>query len=80
MCYNVFSGYALSSYLEYPILVGQVLFLLAVLLHYSKQIGPKWFAAFGIYLAVVYALSTGMFPGPLLVGLMVKHLFKMSSD
>ncbi|EFX78929.1 hypothetical protein DAPPUDRAFT_320045 [Daphnia pulex] len=70
LCYNVFSGYALSSYLEYPILVGQVLLLLALLLHYSQRIGPKWLAAFGVYSAVVYALSTGMFPGALLVTLM----------
>ncbi|XP_046640284.1 solute carrier family 66 member 3-like [Daphnia pulicaria] len=70
LCYNVFSGYALSSYLEYPILVGQVLLLLALLLHYSRRIGPKWLAAFGVYSAVVYALSTGMFPGALLVTLM----------
>ncbi|XP_046452786.1 solute carrier family 66 member 3-like [Daphnia pulex] len=70
LCYNVFSGYALSSYLEYPILVGQVLLLLVLLLHYSRRIGPKWLAAFGVYSAVVYALSTGMFPGALLVTLM----------
>ncbi|XP_046452780.1 solute carrier family 66 member 3-like [Daphnia pulex] len=70
LCYNVFSGYALSSYLEYPILVGQVLLLLALLLHYSRRIGSKWLAAFGVYSAVVYALSTGMFPGALLVTLM----------
>jgi hypothetical protein len=75
LCYNVFSGYALSSYLEYPILVGQVLLLLALLLHYSRRIGSKWLAAFGVYSAVVYALSTGMFPGALLVTLMVKYLF-----
>ncbi|XP_046640277.1 solute carrier family 66 member 3-like [Daphnia pulicaria] len=70
LCYNVFSDYALSSYLEYPILVGQVLLLLALLLHYSRRIGPKWLAAFGVYSAVVYALSTGMFPCALLVTLM----------
>ncbi|XP_046634194.1 solute carrier family 66 member 3-like [Daphnia pulicaria] len=70
LCYSVSSGYALSSYLEYPFLVGQDLLLLALVLHYSNQIGTKWFAAFGAYSAVVYALTSGMFPGALLVTLM----------
>ena len=71
LCYSVSRGYALSSYLEYPFLVGQDILLLALVLHYSKQLGPFWFAAFGAYSAVVYALTTGLFPSALIVTLMV---------
>nr|CAH0100327.1 unnamed protein product [Daphnia galeata] len=70
LCYNAFNGYALSSYLEYPFLVGQDLLVLILVLHYRSQISPKWFAAFGAYSAVVYALIAGMFPAALLVTLM----------
>ncbi|KAK4004484.1 solute carrier family 66 member 3 [Daphnia magna] len=70
LCYSVSSGYALSSYLEYPFLVGQDLLLLALVLHYSKQISPTWFAILGAYAAVVYALTTGLFPNGLLITLM----------
>lgn len=72
MCYSVYRGYALLSYLEYPCLVVQDIILLALFLHYNKQLlGPFWFGAFCAYLVVGYTLTTDLFPSTLIITLMV---------
>lgn len=71
LCYSISNGYALSSYLEYPFLVIQDILLVALVLHYNKQLGSTWFAAFGAYSAIVYAFTTGVFPRTVIVTLMV---------
>ena len=64
-------GYELSSYLEYPFLVAQDILLLTLVLYYGKRISLTWLAGFGLYLSIVYALATGMFPGAIIITLMV---------
>ena len=64
-------GYALSTYLEYPFLVGQDVLLLTLVLYYGKRLSLTWLALFGLYASTVYALAFGMFPNTVIITLMV---------
>lgn len=71
LCYSACSGYALSSYLEYPFLVGQDILLLLMVLHFSGQLGPTVYSGLAGYAAVVYAFIAGLFPHTVITFLMV---------
>ena len=74
LVYNIYKQYPLFQYLEYPFLVLQDVLLLAIVLHFSKQLGLFSLAGFALYGAVLYAMSTGMFPSAVIVTLMVIKL------
>ena len=75
LVYNISNQYPLFDYLEYPFLVVQDIFLLAIVLSYSKQLGLVSVSGLAVYLAVVVALTRGVFPASVIVTLMVILLF-----
>ncbi|CAG9821862.1 unnamed protein product [Phaedon cochleariae] len=62
MSYNYRSGYAILSYLEYPIILIQELILIGCVLHYKNMIHLKSFIGAGVYFSIATAFLTGIVP------------------
>lgn len=70
-CYNYCNGYALLSYLEYPIILVQEIILIFLVLKYVALLGTKSFACFGLYIAITGAFLCGLLPKTILAVLAV---------
>lgn len=64
--YNYTNGYAILSYLEYPVILFQEIILIYLVLKYMNLVNSISWASFGIYLALFSAFLLEIFPKTLL--------------
>lgn len=60
--YNFRSGYALLSYMEYPIILAQELVLIYLVVHYKNLLGTNSFISAGVYFIIAFAFLFGYVP------------------
>ncbi|XP_067009317.1 solute carrier family 66 member 3 [Anabrus simplex] len=65
-CYNYCNGYALLSYMEYPIILVQEIILIYLVLAYSELLNMFSFGCFGIYVGIVGSFVMGLLPKSIL--------------
>lgn len=73
MSYNYRNGYALLSYLEYPIILVQEIILIYFVVHYKGVLNAKSFAGAFLYFAILAGFLMGTFPRELLAFLVVNY-------
>lgn len=71
MSYNYRNGYAILSYLEYPIILLQELILVACVLHYKNMMNIGSLFGAGVYFLIAASFLTGIAPLGLLTFLVV---------
>lgn len=71
MSYNYRSGYAILSYLEYPIILVQELILIICVLYYKQMLNLASLIGSVFYLIMLASFLTGLVPIGLLVFLVV---------
>lgn len=69
--YNFRNGYALLSYMEYPIILIQELILIYLVLYYKALLGTNGLMGCGMYFAIAGGLLMGFFPREFLIFLVV---------
>lgn len=69
--YNVRNGYALLTYLEYPIILVQELILILCVLHYKQLLGAGSLIGSGIYFSIAGGFLFGILPREFLTFLVV---------
>ncbi|KAG5892897.1 hypothetical protein JTB14_006215 [Gonioctena quinquepunctata] len=62
MSYNYRSGYAILSYLEYPIILLQELILIVCVLHYKDMLNHYSFFAALVYFSMAFSFLSGIAP------------------
>ncbi|CAH0382821.1 unnamed protein product [Bemisia tabaci] len=67
MLYNYVNGYALLSYLEYPIILLQEIVLIALVLNYSNKLNRSTFFLSLVYFSYLIGFATGIFPPKILM-------------
>ncbi|GLH14551.1 hypothetical protein R5R35_008735 [Gryllus longicercus] len=65
-CYNYCNGYALLSYMEYPIILVQEIILIYLVLLYMNLLNAFSVGAFGIYLTITASFLLEIFPKSIL--------------
>lgn len=71
MSYNYRNGYALLSYLEYPIILVQEIILILCVLHYKQLLNIASLVGAGAYFSVAFAFLSGIVPLGMLAFLVV---------
>lgn len=66
-CYNFVNGYALLSYLEYPIIIAQEYVLIYLVLYYQNLIGSKAVAVAIFYTLTVISFLATFIPSAVLL-------------
>lgn len=69
--YNYRNGYALLSYMEYPIILVQELVLIYCVVYYKEMLGMKSLMAAGVYFSIAGGFLLGILPRELLTFLVV---------
>ncbi|XP_046390223.1 solute carrier family 66 member 3 [Ischnura elegans] len=64
--YNYCNGYALLSYMEYPIIIFQEIILIFLVLKYMDLLNVVSAGLFGLYLAIFGGFLSGILPAPIL--------------
>lgn len=73
--YNFRSGYALLTYMEYPIILVQELILILIVVVYKGYANVYMFILAQGYLVLVVSLLTGLIPREVLTFLVVREYF-----
>jgi hypothetical protein len=71
MLYNFTNGYAIMTYMEYPILLVQEYVLVYYVLRYKDLINQRSFVWTGVYWSLFFGLVLGIIPGSVLLYLIV---------
>lgn len=66
MSYNYRNGYAILTYLEYPIILVQELILILCVLYYNKQLGLASIFGASVYFSTLFGFLSGVIPRELL--------------
>lgn len=74
--YNYRNGYALLTYLEYPIILIQELILIYFVVYYKELLGFSSFIGTGIYFFNLTAFLYGIYPREFLAFLVVWIVLK----
>lgn len=74
MSYNYRNGYAILSYLEYPIILLQELILVVCVLHYKNMVNIVSLIVAGIYFLIAGSFLSGTAPLGLIAFLVVCFL------
>lgn len=72
MSYNFRNGYALLSYLEYPIILVQEIILIICVLHYKDLLNISSVIGGGVYFMMAFAFISGIIPLGVLAFLVVR--------
>lgn len=72
MSYNYRNGYALLSYLEYPIILIQEIILIICVLHYKELLDSKSLVGAGVYFSIAFSFLSGIVPLGILAFLVVR--------
>lgn len=71
MSYNYRNGYAILSYMEYPIILVQELVLIYFVIYYKDLMNTKSFIGAGIYFSIAGGFLSGILPREILTFLVV---------
>lgn len=69
LSYNIYSGYSLASYFEYPLLVIQDIVMLVIFLSLTNRLSPILLVPASIYATAVYLIISGTLPHAVIVTL-----------
>lgn len=69
LSYNVYSGYSLASYFEYPLLVIQDIVMLVIFLSLTGRLSSFLLLPVSVYVTFVYMIISGTFPHAFIVTL-----------
>lgn len=75
MSYNYRNGYALLSYMEYPIILIQEIILIYFVISYKQLLGMKSVIGAMIYFGLLACFLFGTFPREFLTYLVVNYTF-----
>lgn len=75
MSYNYRNGYAILSYLEYPIILIQELVLILCVLYYKDLLDTNAFIGAGMYFSVAFGFLSGLVPLGILAFLVVRSKY-----
>lgn len=75
--YNYRNGYALLTYMEYPIILIQELILIYFVVYYKGHLGVKSFLGAGVYFVNIAAFLYGIYPREFLAFLVVCFFWKV---
>ncbi|XP_063239519.1 solute carrier family 66 member 3 [Bacillus rossius redtenbacheri] len=68
-CYNYTNGYALLTYMEYPVIISQQAVLILLVSRHSGLLGGRCAVLCALYLAVTCCFLSGVLPKAVLAGL-----------
>lgn len=71
MSYNYRNGYAILSYLEYPIILVQEIILIICVLHYKELLNIGSLFGAGVYFIMAFSFIAGIVPLGMLAFLVV---------
>lgn len=75
MLYNYRNGYAILSYMEYPIILVQELVLIYFVMYYKEMIGTKSVVGAGIYFSLTGGFLFSILPREILTFLVVNNIY-----
>lgn len=73
MSYNYRNGYAILSYLEYPIILVQEIILIICVLHYKQLLNIGSIIGASVYFSVAFAFISGIVPLGMLAFMVVSN-------
>lgn len=73
MSYNYRNGYAILSYLEYPIILAQEVILIICVLYYKELLNIGSLIGAGVYFMMAFSFISGIIPLGALAFLVVSN-------